>query len=108
MSKKEGYISLAEVKEILEEEAEQRELSTEQRYALEHAQRFARIDAKKTRKLVKELMEEIDILTKPIASKLADIIPSDSEDVKIVFAKERANIQKKDIEKILGIVEKYG
>lgn len=108
MAKKEGFVTLAEVKEILEKEAKNRELSTEQKYALEHVQRFARIDSKKAVKLMKELMDEVDVLTEPVAVKLADLMPTDPEDVRIVFAKERVNIQKKDIEKILGIVEKYG
>jgi len=108
MRKKSGYVTLAEVKEILEEEAKKRELTTEQKYALDHSQRFARIDSKKSKKLVKELLQEVEILSEPIAVKLADTMPREPEDVRIIFAKERANIQKKDIEKILGIVEKYG
>ncbi len=108
MAKKEGYVSLPEVKEILEEAVAQRELSAEQKYALEHAQKFSRLDTKNSRKLIKELMEEIDILSELTAVRLADLMPTEPEDIRIVFAKERANIQKKDIEKILGIVKKYG
>jgi len=108
MSKKDGNVSVPEVKEILEEAAELRELSTEQKYALEHSQKFSRVDSKKSRKLINELMKEIEILNEPLATKLADLMPKEAEDIKIVFAKERANIQKKDIEKILDIVGKYG
>lgn len=108
MNRKEGNVSVPEVKEILEEESKLRELSTEQKYALEHAQKFSRIDSKKSRKLINELMKEIEVLNEPLAAKLADLMPNEAEDIKIVFAKERANIQKKDIEKILDIVGKYG
>lgn len=108
MSKKEGNVSIAEVKEILEKESELRDLSMEQKYAMEHAQKFSRLDSKKSRKLINELMKELEILNEPLATKLADLMPTEAEDIKIVFAKERANIQKKDIEKILDIVEKYG
>jgi len=108
MASKEGYVTLAEVKAILEEESGQRELSTEQKYALEHSQRFSRLDDKKSKKLVNELIGEIENLAEPIAMKIADIMPKDAEDIKIIFAKERAQIQKKDAEKILGIIEKYG
>jgi DNA-directed RNA polymerase subunit F len=108
MPTKEGYVSLSEVKEILEDESKKRELSQEQKYAVEHSQRFSRIDDKKSRKLINELMSEIEGLNEPVAMKIADLMPKDAEDIRILFAKERAGAQKKDVEKILGIVEKYG
>jgi len=108
MPTKEGHVSLPEVKDILEDEAKKRELSQEQKYAVEHAQRFSRIDDKKSRKLVNELMSEIEGLSEPMAMKIADLIPKDPEDIRVIFAKERAGAQKKDVEKILAIVGKYG
>jgi len=108
MTVKEGFVTLPEVKEILEGESKARELSTEQKYSLEHSQRFARLDDKKARKLVAELVSEIEGLNETIAIKIADLMPKDAEDLRILFAKERAGAQKKDIEKILAIVEKYG
>ena len=107
MSSKEGIVPLAEVKAILEEEAGQRELSTEQKYALEHAQRFSRLDDKKAKKLIGELIEGVEGLSEVLAVKMADIMPVDAEDIRVMFAKERSQPQKKDIEKILGIIEKY-
>jgi len=108
MTVKEGYVTLPEVKEILESEVKARELSTEQKYSLEHSQRFARLDDKKARKLVAELISEVEGLSETIAIKIADLMPKDPEDIRILFAKERAGAQKKDVEKILAIVEKYG
>jgi len=108
MTVKEGYVTLPEVKDILESESKARELSAEQKYSLEHAQRFARVDDKKARKLVSELVSEIEGLNETIAIKIADLMPKDAEDIRVLFAKERAGAQKKDVEKILAIVEKYG
>ena len=101
-------MTVAEVKTILEDEATQRELSTEQKYSMEHSQRFSRLEGKKARKLVNELLQEIEGMSEPVAIKIADLMPKDAEDIRIIFAKERAALQKKDIEKILGIIEKYG
>jgi DNA-directed RNA polymerase subunit F len=108
MTVKEGYVTLSEVKDILESESKGRELSTEQKYSLEHSQRFSRNDDKKARKLVAELMSEVEGLNETIAIKMADLMPKDADDIRILFAKERAGAQKKDVEKILAIVEKYG
>jgi len=34
-------------------------------------------------------------------------MPSNADDVRLIFSKERASVEKKDIEKILSVVEKY-
>jgi DNA-directed RNA polymerase subunit F len=98
--------TLAEVKEILLGRQEEQELTAEQKLALEHCQKFSRLDTKKVRKLVKEL-GELGFVTEANAVKLADVMPTHADDVRVIFAKERANLEKKDIEKILSVVEKY-
>jgi len=99
-------VTLAEVKEILLERQTEGELTAEQKLSLEHVQRFARIDSKKARKLVKELME-LGYVSEVNAVKIADVMPTYSDDVRLIFSKERASVEKKDIEKILSIVNKY-
>jgi DNA-directed RNA polymerase subunit F len=100
------FVSLAEVKEIISERQGDGELTAEQKLALEHAQKFGRIDAKKTRKLVKELME-LGFVSEVNAVKIADLMPSTADDVRLIFSKERASVEKKDIEKVLSVVQKY-
>lgn len=99
-------LTLAEVKDILLERQAEGELTPEQKLALEHAQKFARLDAKKARKLVKELLE-LGFISEVNAVKIADLMPSTPEDVRLIFSKERASVEKKDIEKILSVVGKY-
>lgn len=99
-------VTLAEVKEILDERQTDGELTAEQKLALEHAQKFSRVDSKKAKKLVKELTE-LGFVSEVNAVKIADIMPSGPDDVRLIFSKERASVEKKDIEKILSVVEKY-
>jgi DNA-directed RNA polymerase subunit F len=98
--------TLAEVKEILLGRQEEQELTAEQKLALEHCQKFSRLEPKKAKKLLKEL-GELGFVTEPNAVKIADVMPTHADDVRVIFAKERANLEKKDIEKILSVVEKY-
>lgn len=98
--------TLAEVKEILLERQEKGELTAEQKLALEHCQKFARLDAKKAKKLVKELTQ-LGFVSEMNAVKIVDVMPDHPDDVRALFAKERANLDKKDVEKILSVVEKY-
>ena len=99
-------VPLAEVKDILAERQGEGGLTAEQKLALEHAQKFSRLDSKKARKLIKELTE-LGFVSEVNAVKIADILPSHPDDVRLIFSKERASVEKKDIEKILSIVQKY-
>ena len=99
-------VSLSEVKEMLSARQEEGELTAEQKLSLEHAQKFARADAKKAKKLIKELLE-LGFVSEVNAVKIADLMPSTADDVRLIFSKERASVEKKDIEKVLSVVEKY-
>lgn len=99
-------ISLPEVKEILERENEKRPLAYEQRLALEHAQQFAKLKVEDARKLTKEL-KKLERVNDVNAYKIADILPIHIDDLTAIFAKERFNLEKEEIEQILNIVAKY-
>ena len=100
-------VSLAEVKNILKKVSKEREeMLYEQKIALEHAQRFAKLPLKKTQDMIKEL-EKLDFLQEKHVYKVADILPKTVDDVKTLFAKERLTIGENEIKKILDIVEKY-
>jgi DNA-directed RNA polymerase subunit F len=103
----EQYLSLAEIKDLLEKEKVTRgELSQEQQYALSHATTFARVDPARVPAVVKELME-IPMMSPMNAVKLADLMPTHLDDVRAIFAKERFSLSKEDAEKVLEIVGKY-
>ncbi|MDI3483352.1 MAG: DNA-directed polymerase subunit [Candidatus Methanomethylophilaceae archaeon] len=100
------YLSLAEVKEILENESELRELTTEQKAALEHASKMAKLSAEDSRKIIEEFLS-LDFINPFVATKLADIMPQHPEDVRAIFSKERIVLEKKHINQIIDIVVKY-
>ena len=100
-------ISLAEVKNILKKiSKERKELLHEQKIALEHAERFAKLSAKQTKDLITELMK-LDHIEEVHAYKIADIIPTTEDDIKAVFAKERYTPNEKEVKNILEIVKKH-
>ena len=102
-----SLVSLAEVKNILKKvEKQRKELLYEQRIALEHATKFARLPVKKTNDLIKELLT-IEKLEERHAYKIAEILPTSEDDIHAIFAKERVALDKDDIKKILEIVDKY-
>ncbi len=104
---KEKPVSLSEVKNKLNKiRKEREELLYEQKIALEHAQKFAKISATDTKKLIGEL-KKLDFLKENHAYKIADILPITKDDVRTLFAKERTNFGDKEIKQIIDVVAKY-
>jgi len=100
-------VSLAEVKNILKKiSKERKELLYEQKIALEHAEKFAKLSVKQTKDLITELMK-LDHVEEIHAYKIADILPKAEDDVKAIFAKERYTPNDKEIKSILEIVKKH-
>jgi DNA-directed RNA polymerase subunit F len=100
-------VSLAEVKNILKKiSKERKELIYEQKIALEHAEKFAKLSAKQTKDLITELLK-LDHLDEFQVYKIADILPNTEDDIKAIFAKERYTPNDKEIKNILEIVKKH-
>lgn len=100
-------VSLSEVKNILKKISKEREeLLYEQKIALEHAQKFAKLPIKKTEDIIKELIK-LDFIEETHAYKIADILPKTEDDIKTIFAKERITIGENEVNKILEIIKKY-
>ncbi|MHC1635503.1 MAG: RNA polymerase Rpb4 family protein [Candidatus Methanospirareceae archaeon] len=107
----EEILTLAETKEILEKIKEEGggsldEMRYEKRKALGHVTKFAKIDAKKAKLLVEELLK-MEKMSKEIAVQIADLMPRSSNEVRAIYAKERFTLTEGDIEKILDCVARY-
>lgn len=107
MSDEPRNVTLSEVKKLLSDEAEERELSYEQSLALSHAEKFVELDVEETEELIEELTEEFDHVTERVAYKLGDILPQDVDGVKAVFHRDRYTPSDEDAEEIMDVIEKY-
>lgn len=97
-------IPAAEVKEILEEFSLKHELTAEQNFTLEHVRSLNKISLEDTEKLIEELEAYVDY---KVAVRVADILPRDMADLRLVFAKERNAPSNDEMKEILEILEKY-
>ncbi len=100
-------VSLAEVKELLSEEAEERELSYEQSLALSHAEKFVELSKEDVDELIEEMLDNFDFMTEDIAFKMADVLPTDPDGVIALFSKDRYTPSKEDTENIIDVIKKY-
>jgi DNA-directed RNA polymerase subunit F len=96
-------IPLSDVKKMLEKEEKVRELSYEQRLALEHSKQFVSVDPKKIKKTIKEL-KKIERVNDSLAAKIVELNPRSENEVRAIFAKERFNLEPEDIKKIIKIL----
>jgi len=102
----ERYVTLAEVRSIMEAQSGHRELTQEQRIALDHAKKLAKLPVEKAVELQKEL-SNIGFISDLMACKIVDILPTHPDDVRVLFAKERLILEKEHIDQILEAVKKY-
>ena len=103
----EELLTLAEVKELLDQirlnRAEEEELGYELRRAIRHAEIFAKGTAEESRQMVVELMK-LEKMTHEIAVKIADVRPITKDELRAVYAKERFTLSEEELDGILEIV----
>ena len=101
-------VSLAEVKAMLEKAQKDRaELTYEQKIALEHAKRFARVDAKTAKALTAAVLAAMPGLEEKFALRVADLLPQHPDDVRAIFQKSRHDVSDDDVAKVLAVVDEH-
>lgn len=99
-------VSLAEVKQMLEQAAESREeLTYEQKIALEHARRFARVEPAKAQAIVAAVKKAFPDVEEKFAVRVADLLPGHADDVRAIFQKSHHDLTDADIERVIAIVD---
>jgi DNA-directed RNA polymerase subunit F len=105
----EELLTLAEVKELLINIAEERrerglEVGYGFRKALHHAEQFSKISAEKSRELVNKLLE-LEKMKPAIAVRIADILPQSRDEVRSIYAKEKYTLSNEELDTILDYVQ---
>ncbi|MGC8662995.1 MAG: RNA polymerase Rpb4 family protein [Thermoplasmata archaeon] len=97
------YVTLAEVREILEEVSKERELNDLQKNTLKHAEDFSKIKPQSVKK-IKDKLLKLEIVNEKYAAKILDIMPKTPDDVRAIFLKDKIIPTPEDIQKILEIL----
>jgi DNA-directed RNA polymerase subunit F len=104
---KEDLLTLAEVRDILDEirtkRADEEELGYELRRAIRHAELFSKGTAMESRGMVEEL-GKLEKMNPEIAVKIADIRPKTKDELRAIYAKERFTLSEEELGSILEIV----
>jgi DNA-directed RNA polymerase subunit F len=103
----EEILTMAEVREILDQvrlkRADEEELGYELRRAIRHAELFSKGTAEESLAMVAELMK-LEKMNKVIAVKIADVRPVTKDELRAIYAKERFTLSEEELNSILEIV----
>jgi DNA-directed RNA polymerase subunit F len=99
-------VALAHVKQMLTEEAARRVLPREAMLAQAHADSFARLTVEATDKLVAEL-RSLPYVDATMAVKLADLLPQDPEEIRLLYSKERVLLDETQLARLLEILAQH-
>ncbi len=101
-------VTMYEAKDILKEAIEGLEEPLyEQKICIDYLNKFARLSPEDGKKIVEEVLKVSDKIRPEVAVKIADLLPRDEEDVRIIFAKERVVLDREEIKKIVEICAPY-
>ena len=102
----EKVIPWAEVKKALEKKEKEKELSYEQKNALDHLRKFSKLSEKASGEMAEELAKIERLKERHIVS-IINHMPQELEELRVLFANEVVNLPEEDRKKIISIVKKY-
>lgn len=104
-------IPLVKIKKILEERYLKGDINLFQRKAYEHSKKFSKISEEDTDKLIEELKEFNKKINRKLRKeeivKIAEILPKNINELKIILIQGRIDLKKDEAEEVLKIVKKY-
>ena len=92
-------------KKALDERKKKGELAYEQKIALEHLNKFTKMTATNSKKLMKAL-EELEYTDKQ-AVEICNIMPGNKETLELVLSRHKLELDDAKIKKTLELVEEY-
>ncbi len=99
-------VSIHDAKKILDERRKERDLVYDQKICLEYLEKVANLSATQLKSIMEELAS-ITILKPRYVALILGMMPDTEEEVESLFSKERTNLKKEEIKKIVEIVKKH-
>jgi DNA-directed RNA polymerase subunit F len=99
-------IGMPEAKKIMASHEKEKELSYEQKLALEHLNKFTKISYEDSEKFMEELSQVLR-MSPETTVKILDIMPQNPDELRMIFAREKFSLKEDEIQKILEITKKY-
>jgi len=99
-------IPMAEAKDVLEKREKGKELGYEQKLAAEHLNKFTKLKPAEAKKFAEELNAILKMSPETLAT-MANILPQNQDELRLIFAREKFSLKEDEINKVLETVKKY-
>ena len=99
-------VSMIEAKEILSSREKRKELSYEQKLALEHLNKFTRLKPEEAKKLSEELSSVLRMSQETLVQ-ILNFLPKNPDELRMIFSREKFSLKEDEMNKILEIIKKY-
>ena len=99
----EKYLTLAEVKELLEEREKEGRLNHAQKVTLDYVRMFSKLSAEKSRELVNLLVEKYE-LKELTATQIVNLLPQTADELKVFLAHEAKSFKKEELEDMVKLI----
>ncbi|MEM1657715.1 MAG: RNA polymerase Rpb4 family protein [Candidatus Jordarchaeales archaeon] len=99
----EKYLTLAEVKELLEKRESEGRLNYTQRVTLDYVRLFSKLPADKSRKLVDLLVEKYG-LKESTATQIVNVLPQTIDELRVFLAYETKTFGREELESMVNII----
>ena len=98
--------TMAEAKEVMLNREKGKELSYEQKLAVEHLKKFTKLKPEDAVKALNELSNVLRMAPET-AVQIINVIPQNPDELRMIFAREKFSLKEDEISKILEILKKY-
>ena len=99
-------VGMPEAKTIMSSIEKDKELSYEQKLALEHLNKFTALDAPEAKKLLEEISDVLR-MSEETKIQILNLLPKTPDELRMIFTRENFSLKDNEIKKILEIIKKY-
>lgn len=99
-------VGMPEAKKIMTSREKGKELSYEQKLALEHLKKFTKLKYPESKKFIEELSGVLR-MSKETIVQILNLLPKNPDELRMIFAREKFSLKDEEIKKILEIIKKY-
>jgi DNA-directed RNA polymerase subunit F len=99
-------VGMPEAKEIMSSREKGKELSYEQKLAMEHLNKFTKLNVADAKKFLDELSAVLR-MSEETKIQILNLLPKTAEELRMIFTRENFSLKDNEIKKILEIIKKY-
>ncbi len=99
-------VSMAEAKKIMVSREKDKELSYEQKLALDHLKKFTKLKPTESKKCLEELSQVLR-MSPETQIQILNIMPKTPDELRMIFSREKFSLKEDEINKILEIIKRY-